>query len=450
MSNLKQALLRQYYIETEPYRTQYLNQLESNQWLSLDELLALQQQNLQNLLNYAYEYVPYYHKLFDKTGFHPRDFADNPDTFQQIPFLTKDIIRQNYDDLMSTDPPRRNTLLSNKTSGSSGEPLFFLQDAICRDSKNAHVYHHMQRTNWTIGGPQGWIWGNILAGIGAELPSPKQRFKDWLLGRASVNAYLLTPQNMELFANQLSKMPGTVLYSYASCAHQFAKFVQENNLAHKIYLVGVLTSAEVLYPAQRKLIEKVFSCEVFNIYGSEEAGPIAGECQEHTGLHINLEGTYVEIFNNGQPVSNGQEGEVVLTNLNSHGFPFIRYQIQDWAQKKDTSCSCGRGLPLLDVIHGRQVDLFKARDGKMTWGGFAGRMLAIDGVQRYQYIQKSYDLIVARIVQSKPISPEKLQNIQEAAKIALGDNVEVQFEFVDDIPRQKSGKHRYFISELED
>ncbi len=450
MPNLRKYLLQRFYAATKPERAHYLNQLGKNQWLSAAQLLHLQHQKVQNLLDYAYQHVPYYHKLFDQVNFHPSDFAKDPALFQKIPPLTKTLIRENRDELMTTQEARRRTLIRNKTSGSSGEPLSFLQDEACVDAVNAHMYHHMQQTGWQLGQAQAWIWGNILAGIDAEPATLKQKVRDWLVGQISLNTYTLNPETMTLFAAQLSKLPGAVLYSYASCAYQFAKFVKENNLASKIKLTAVLTSAEVLYSAQRELIEVVFNCPLFNIYGSEETGPMAGECELHEGLHINIENSYIEIVRAGQSVPDGEEGEVLVTNLNSQAFPFIRYQLQDWVSKSTAPCHCGRGLPLLNVIHGRQVDLFKSRQGKMTWGGFGGRMLAIDEVQRYQYIQKSYDLIIARIVQNKPIPPEKLAHIQKAAKIALGDNVEVKFEFVDDIPRQKSGKHRYFISELEE
>jgi phenylacetate-CoA ligase len=450
MSTLKQKLVQQFYTVSKPGRTQYLNELGRFQWLSRAELEALQTQKLQNLLEYAYKNVPYYHALFDRIGFQPADFARDPATFQHIPPLNKALIRQNFEQLLTTDPARRRHLVKNKTSGSSGEPLVFLQDEICIDRVNAHMYRHMQWSGWQLGEPQGWIWGNILAGAEAEQPSLKQKIRDWLVSQTRLNSYLLTPQTMARFATQLQADPGAALYGYASCIYQFAKFLTENNRSAQIQLKSIFTSAEVLYPAQRSFIEEVFGCRVFNIYGSEEMGPIGGECELHTGLHLNPESVYVEVVKNGQAVPDGEDGELILTNLNSHGFPFIRYQIQDWGCKSLKSCGCGRGLPLLDVIHGRSPDLFKTRDGKMTWGGFAGRMLAVKEVKKYQFIQKSYDLIVARIVQASPVDPQRLAEIQKAAKIALGENVEVKFEFVDEILPHPSGKHRYFISELVD
>ncbi|MDY6867149.1 MAG: hypothetical protein SVT56_04480 [Chloroflexota bacterium] len=104
----------------------HLDELNRTQWLDRDELLNLQRVKLHRLLEKAYTYVPYYRRLFDDVGFKPDDILRDMKFLQKIPFLTKDIIRANLEDLQTTDPQIQPQLSSLSTSGSSGQPLQFV------------------------------------------------------------------------------------------------------------------------------------------------------------------------------------------------------------------------------------------------------------------------------------------------------------------------------------
>ena len=107
-------------------------------------------------------------------------------------------------------------------------------------------------------------------------------------------------------------------------------------------------------------------------------------------------------------------------------------------------------LPMMDLTLARQIDMFKTRDGRSVWGGFASPMFGTKGVKRFQLVQKSLDLVVARIVKDGELDKAKLAEIERTAKIALGDHVKVEFEFPDDIAVYDSGKYRYAICEIEE
>jgi phenylacetate-CoA ligase len=445
MSYFRRTLARHGYALAKRRRYCHLKALTKTQWLSNEELSSLQKKKLQSLLEYAYRHVPYYRDLFDKIRFHPSELTGDPASFLKIPTLSKDLVRKNFERLKTTEKGLRRTLMLIKTGGSSGEPLAFLEDANCRNHLVSHFFRYLQWAGWRLGDPRAYIWGRLLAGADARNPIAA-RVRYWLTNRFSLNAYLLNRESMTGFAARLSQAPGAVLIGYASCLFRFAQFLRES-MAQAVNVKAVFSTSEVLYPAQRELIEAVFGCKVFNLYSTEEFGAFACECEFHAGMHLSPESVYLEVLRDGRPVRDGEEGEFVITNLNSHGFPLIRYEIQDWGRKMTRQCACGRGLPLIEIVHGRVADLFKTRDGKIAWGGFAGRMFAVEGVRQYQVIQKTDDLLVARIVADGPIDPKKLEDIQKAARIALGDNVIVKFEFVDNIPRQSSGKHRYFVSE---
>jgi phenylacetate-CoA ligase len=165
-----------------------------------------------------------------------------------------------------------------------------------------------------------------------------------------------------------------------------------------------------------------------------------------------MENNYVEILCNGYPAKPGEVGDIIVTNLNNQGMPFIRYSIGDagaWYLGED--CSCGRVSPMLQAIEGRIVDSFKTGDGRIVWAGFAGaafHCLDHPAIRQFQVVQKSVDNIVVRLVPDGEIPQSVLNEITHAIQVIFGLNVKVNFEFPDTIPPLPSGKHRYAVSEL--
>jgi phenylacetate-CoA ligase len=427
-----------------------LNLLNQSQWLKSTELYALQQQKLLHLVKYAYQYVPYYRRTFDQAGFHPDELEYDRFSWQKIPFLTKAIIHENFDDLLTIEPQRRRQLSQVTTSGSTGHPLVFMQDKDYRDTVTADIQRHLGWAGWELGQPNAFIWGSNFEVSSAQ--SLRTRLIEWVWNRFTTNAFVLSQASLAAFTAQVQQRRPKLLFGYASSLHRFAQFVKENPAYHDITFNGIFSSAEVLLPSVRQYLEDTFHCKVFNRYGSKELGGIACECEAHTGLHLSAENNYVEILFAGRPAQPGEMGDIIVTNLNNLGMPFIRYLTEDvgnWSEEKD--CPCGRAAPMLQTIEGRLVDSFKTRDGRTAWAGFAGAGysgLAHPSIKQFQIVQKSLDLIVVRLVKTGEVPQSTLNELEKTFKTAFGDNVEVQFEFPAEIPVLPSGKHRYAISEL--
>jgi phenylacetate-CoA ligase len=424
-----------------------LDELNRTQWLSRDELLDLQCNKLHQLLEYAYEYVPYYQHLFDHVGFRPAEVLTDPTSIHKIPVLTKAIIRENFDDLLTTDPKRREQMSSLTTGGSTGHPLVFMQDSNFRDYVTADIHRHLGWAGWQLGQVHAYIWGTNFEARTSQ--SMRVKLMNWALNRFVTNAYVLSEESMSAFATQVRRHRPRILFGYPSSLHRFAEFVCEHGF-DDIKFDAIFASAEVLYPAQRQFIEEVFGGRMFNRYGTRELGGISCECTAHTGLHASIENVYIEILQDGQPAKAGEVGDIIVTNLNNYGMPFIRYSIEDMgAWRKENHCPCGRELPMMDLVLARRIDMFKTRDGRAVWGGFASPMFGMKGVKQFQLVQKSLDHVVARIVKDADLDEARLAEIERTAKIALGDHVTVEFEFPDEIPVYDSGKYRYAICEID-
>jgi phenylacetate-CoA ligase len=270
---------------------------------------------------------------------------------------------------------------------------------------------------------------------------------DLSLNRFVANAYFLSDQSMGALVCQIRRHQPVLLIGYATALFVFAQFVNEREL-DDIKFQAVYSTGEVLYQYQRKLIEETFGCRVFNRYATIEVGGIGCECEAHSGMHINVESCYIEILRGNDPVTEGQPGEIVVTNLDNYGFPFIRYRLADVVQKRNNGCSCGRQSPMLEVVQGRTVDIFRTGDGGAVWGDLEGTIFQVDGIKQSQVIQKSTDIIQVRIVRDENFQDAQLAKIERTIKKMMGEKTKVEFEFTEKIPMTKSGKYRYSYSEL--
>jgi len=426
-----------------------LDELDQTQWLSREELLALQRRKLHRLLTYACQHVPYYRRLFDQVGFRPDDILADPGSLEKLPVLTKAIIRENFDEMLTTEDRRRARLSRLTTGGSTGHPLIFMQDSNFRDYVTADIHRHLGWAGWKLGQIHAYIWGAHFEVEAAE--AIRTKLMNWALNRFVTNAYVLSEESMGAFAAQVRRHRPRILFGYPSSLYRFAEFVREQSL-DDIQFDAIFSSAEVLYPVQRQFIEDVFDGKMFNRYGTRELGGICCECGAHTALHASIDNVYIEILRDlggREPAQPGETGHIVVTNLNNYGMPFIRYSIEDMgAWSTMDRCPCGRQLPLMDLVQGRRIDMFKTRDGRTVWGGFASPMFGMEGVKQFQLVQKSLDRVVARIVKDGELDEARLAEIERTVHTALGDHVRVDFEFPDEIPVLDSGKYRYAISEL--
>jgi phenylacetate-CoA ligase len=176
---------------------------------------------------------------------------------------------------------------------------------------------------------------------------------------------------------------------------------------------------------------------------------IAMDCEQGR-LHVSADNLLVECLNNGAPCKPGEVGKVVVTDLHNFGMPFIRYELGDLASPSDENCLCGRELPLLSSIYGRIADTIQTPDGKLISGIFFPHLLKEFGwIEQFQVIQKELDrLHVKLIVSDQQDAESNLTRLRQEILAVLGNDVRLEVEFVNEIPRTATGKHRTVISEI--
>jgi len=213
---------------------------------------------------------------------------------------------------------------------------------------------------------------------------------------------------------------------------------------------GIYTSAEILYPEQRQLIESVFGCKVMDQYGSRETPCVACECPEGN-MHLFTDFNRVEFIDSGS----GKETDIIITPLFGYAQPLIRYKVGDAARKKDGVCSCGRGYPMMDITIARSRDFLISIDGQRFYPGFFTRMMDKEQwVRSFQFKQTSKTSIDLLIVPEPESDINRkrerlLAEISAKLKDAMGMQMELSIYIVEQVAKTRAGKHRFVMNEIQ-
>lgn len=418
--------------------------LEQSQWWSSDRLEQYQAQRLRKLLSECQKYVPYYRQLFGKIGLDTSQIHNTSD-LAKLPFLTKENIRQNFEALKSEN---RQRLALFNTGGSSGEPLIFCID-------NERISHDIaakwRATRWwgvDIGDSEVVIWGSPIE-LGAQ--DWFRGLRDKVLRTHLLPAFEMSEVKLEAFVSRIRKIRPKMLFGYPSALSHIAQYAERQTLSMDDLGIRVaFVTAERVYDHQRQRIERIFGCPVANGYGARDAGFIAHECPAG-GLHITAEDILLEIVGtDGRVLGAGEPGEIVITHLATRGFPFVRYRTGDIGTLDEALCPCGRGLPLLKEVQGRTTDFLVAADGTVVHGlALIYVLREISGIEAFKIIQEDINAIKVLIVRgTQGLSGKAEQVIVEGFRERLGPQTTVRIEFVDTIPHERSGKHRYVVSKV--
>ena len=158
---------------------------------------------------------------------------------------------------------------------------------------------------------------------------------------------------------------------------------------------------------------------------------------------------YFEFLGTGGPVSNGEPGSVVVTDLTNYAMPFIRYQIGDIAVPDTQPCPCGINLPLIRDIKGRLSDVILTPDRRYIFADdIAEIFYPMVEIRQFQVIQHRLNAITVMLVKKAGVGGEINQYVKNRIQEAIGENIEVSLQVVDHIPLLSSGKHRICISEI--
>jgi phenylacetate-CoA ligase len=422
--------------------TRIYNESLESQWWSKDSLQELQFRRLKALLKHAYQNVPYHRRIFEERNLKPRDFQCFED-LQKLPVLTKEDVRTNFHALISQHFHIYRPAVFH-TSGSTGEPLNYYLDRRTVLMTSACVQRHWR---WCGVGPNDLIAvcrGTLIDDFGKKR-SNHYKLQDKQL---HFSTFEMNDAVMAKYISLINDTKPSMIRGYPASIEILAKFIIKNDM--NVWTPKAIhTSSETVSEEQRRVIEKAFHSPLFDWYGHGESTLCAGECDQHTGLHLNLEYGYTEFVKTQETANMPGVFNIISTSLHNYSFPLIRYDTEDLALLGDKLCSCGRGLPLIKKIIGREADIIKGVNGvavsPSSFVHFWKYKVAdhLEGIKYVQIVQKKVDCITVKIVGQQKVRNQEI--ILDRIHLLLGD-IQVDFEYLPQIPTGQ--KWRFTVSQL--
>jgi phenylacetate-CoA ligase len=422
----------------------YLAELEQSQWLSRQGIEQLQEKKLAELFECAYHHCPWHRERLLAAGIAPGGQVSLA-TLRCLPTMDKQDAVIHGERMVWRDVP--GGIFQYNTGGSSGQPLIFYYG---RRRQASDAAGRMRARRWwgvAPGDPEVYLWG---APVELNKTDRIKALRDRLINQLVLNAFDMSPAQMDDYARLIQAFHPRCIYGYASSVALLAAHLLERNIRLRLpRLKVVCTTGEPLFDHQRQLIMAAFGAPVANEYGSRDIGFTAHETPQGQ-LLLMSESIILEVLDEqGQPVAPGETGEAVMTALESFAQPFIRYRTGDMVRLSGDLCRAGRGLHVINEVVGRTTDFVVRSDGAIMHALSVIYVLrAVPGVGEFKIVQHSVKDLEVKVVPNARWQESGRAAIESGLQQRLGKDVRIIIRLVQAIPPEASGKHRYVVSHV--
>ena len=422
-----------------------LRSLEDTQWFPASEIRRAQHAQLRLLAEHAAKASPAFGGRLRRAGLTADDLG-SPEGLARLPPLTRRELQDSGDALFCTEVPKGHSPVEvTRTSGSTGEPVVVRRTGVSGVMWSAMTMRdHLWR-----GLDFGWRISVCRPTINAYVERRSWGAPISLLYRSGPAQLIPIDTPIDEMAERIATFSPHVLVVYPSVLSALVdrlrarrRRLSDLRLVHSI--------AETLSLELRTRATTLLGARVWDTYSSQELGNIATQCPGSDLLHVMAESVLVEVLDDdGRPCAEGQIGRMVGTDLHNFATPLVRYDLGDYAEVGG-ECPCGRGLPTLRRVLGRERNLVRMPDGSRHWPlvGFH-RFDEIAPIRQYQLIQHDLERIEVRMVAAEPVSSEQEEALTAVIQEALGHPFTLQFAWFDDrLPVGAGGKFEEFRCEV--
>jgi phenylacetate-CoA ligase len=373
----------------------------------------------------------------------------NFDSWNDLPVMTKKDFQKPLSERLSDGYLLKNIYV-NKTSGSSGDPFIFAIDKACHALTWAS---NINRFGWFgidfNSSYQARFYGIPLDFIGNK----KERFKDLLSHRYRFAIFDLSDEVLESHFKKFQTKKFDYINGYTSSIVLFAKYLKKKNIILKDICPSLkvcMATSEMLFAADKILLEKQLGVPIVNEYGASELGLIAFQ-NPNNEWQVNAENLYVEILDqNNQPLPYGKEGKIVITSLYNKAHPIIRYEIGDIGILDEKSTI---KKPILKQLLGRTNDIAVLPSGKkspgLTFYYVTKSIIEDDGnVKEFIIKQLSINTFEIDYVAETELNADQIKKIESAIEKYLESGLIFSYNRKQKLERSKSGKLKQFENRL--
>jgi phenylacetate-CoA ligase len=418
------------------------NLLEKSQWWNGELLQKFQIEQLKGMIQFVYENCPFYSDAMRENRINPGD-VNSLNFIKHFPIIDRQIVRENYERLRTRFGTNKKLIFS--TSGTTGMSLHvpLTEEALQREYAFRWQYHAVAGANH--GDKFAFFSGHRTIPVSQK--RPPFYIKNYTENTIMFSIYHMADATLKSYVDALNAFKPKYIVGYPSGIFVIASFMQHNCL-HIVPPKAIFTASETLHEYQKEVIERVFEAHVYQWYGQVEMTVNLHECDQRR-LHVKEEyGLFELLKDDGSDVRPGETGRVIGTGFGNRAFPLIRYDTGDnMLLSTNQNCPCGRGGRIIEKIMGRDEDFIITPEGR-----YVGRLdfvfKPIQTVRESQIIQEDLDRIVVRVVPLQNFSGDDERLIIQNLKERIGNRMSIRVERVDRLPRAKSGKIRYVVSNV--
>lgn len=415
--------------------------LQKSQFWSKEDIRSFQNERLNILVCNAYENVPYYNRLFKELKLKPNDIRTFED-LEKLPILSKQVIKKEGIKAFTSSSISKRKIIRSSSSGSTGEPLFFLntKDAYSMNiAANLRGWHGM-----------GYRLGDKYIKLSQN---PRKRIIKRIQDKMSRNLYLstnpLVESNFEFILKEIERYKPVIIRCYPDPLLFLARYKQKHpEFSYKPLAIN--TTGNTLHSETRVEIETAFGCKIFDSYSCEGNSSVF-ECPTHSCYHSTEEYGISEVVNeNFERITFGV-GKLISTDLWNLAHPFLRYDTQDYVEIDFHQCECKRNLLRINKILGRDNEILFTDSGRrLIVHNFTGFFQLDDSqmkqsIDQFQVIKTKEGTILFRLVVNWNFDNTVRDYIIDYWRDELKSRIAI--EIVEQIPLTASGKRRFIINE---
>ena len=399
-----------------------------------ESIVNWQTERMRELVHNAYRYSRYYHKLFDSLSLKPEDIESFQD-LEKIPPLTKEIILNNYDDILLKGK-RGISYRHCSTGGSTGNPTRYVKDNNSWGFDNAFNIHMWKQTGYHYGDRFLALGSSSLFPTNKKSPIHGLYYK--LKGKIPYNAMNMSEEVVSDCIDLIQKRNIHYIYGYASSIFILADYIEKNHLQNEVHIKACFPTSEILTPLYRETIEKAFDCTVSDMYGAHDGGIVAH----------NIKGGYKVGYNCIVQIADGtQSGTALLTDVLSTSFPFIRYQLGDELTIGEGYNTVYYNGQILDKVIGRTSDIIRLENGRVLTGPGFTILFSKINIKGYRLYKSNPLEITIEIVRNESYDSNVEDNlIIDTLKKHAGEDCRICLKYIDRIENRKNGKNLFFLN----
>jgi len=409
------------------------------------EMREYQSRRLATVVLQASRNVPHYRRLFASLGLTASDIRDVED-LKKLPLLSREELRSGSRDFLAADAERYSPRIYS-TGGTTGSPLEIRLD---RDARVLEFVYYWRHWSWA-----GYRLGDPFAELGSLFFLSRNDRNDKIfqgqphLGRLMINSAKVGFSNAEKMAGAIRNWHAEFLKGTASALYFLALSFREKGI-NDVAFRAIFSTGEVLTPAYRMLIERVFGCRVLDSYGHMEGTVAVSECPDG-GYHINEDYGILELESVRTLADGRVMARAVGTSLYNLAMPLLRYDVGDEIElfPCEKPCPCGRRFPLVKAIHGRSEDVVVTPDGRFITSMFVVPEFS-EGVRSVQFVQEETDRLLVRVVPGEEWGPDRRGVLFENVRKLVGTEMKLEMEEIaqEALRTDASGKIRTVISRV--